>query len=1067
MNVLSWIRLLSVLTIISSFSVWSQSYPLPRSIPYTETFGSTAFSTHPSGWATWNGISGTTTSSLAAAESSTPSGDAVIQATSATQSGGGCYGYGASGNGRLYIQTSSNALNGACQVALAISTVGYTSIQLDYDVEVIVANPRTIGLVAQYRVGAGGSWLTLPGVGNPFSQAGGTPGVKITASLALPAAALDHPVVYLRWATWRGSETGSSSGIAIDNVVLTGTGAPLPIVQTGSPSSIALTEAEVAGSVDPMGQSVMVYFDFGPTSVYGHVVQAIPPTASGTGIVAVSAQLTGLLPGTSYHYRVRVEAGSTVTGADSVFSTPSAPLGVEPTIQSTLSVHARGAGNLSLNCTGGNGSRRLILARRDSAVSVLPQDGVTYAASVFYPASSVFSDGSRTVYSGPDTGIVITGLEDGVRYHFAVFEYHDNGYPGTENYLTIMPGMALDSTLVAPGLLLFEEEADAASGTPLTSRGWTAHSSSTILPIQIVGTGLSMPGFPGTGIGGGIGLGVSGEDVHHVFPTQSHGYSVLVAVMVNLTSVTSSGDYFLHLGPSVIAASFRARVYAKSDGAGGILFGVNTSGSPVTSYAATSCSLGQTHLLVLRYRIETNGTAHSAELFLNPSLMAPLPSQADAKVSETANVPADIGCIALRQGSSGASPVGTVDGIRVGTRWGAVSGFPLYTTSGTATSGTYSRIGVLQSHCTLGGPVRVREEVELRSGSVSTGGYLLLLDSTATISGEMPAHAVSGQVEITTRAGTGPCEPGGLGAEVGGGPDDLGLITVRRWSGPGEAVTSGTHAGINRRWRITSEYPPTTGRDLTLEWMDDEDNGIDASMARMWRSPDTGHAWAPLGLIQNALVQRRISAFTPAFSEFTVGDAVHPLPVELVRFGARRIGTGILLTWETATESNCESFSVERQEYLRDEWSPIAEIAGMGTSNHPTRYETIDEQKSQSPGPRRYRLLQKDRDGKQRFCAEVEVQLPLAMTIRILPSHPEPCAAFTDIGLVLDRESRVGIEVVNSAGQCVLRLAERILPAGTTQQRIPFPESLPDGIYFVQIRSGNHVMQEKVLRLRD
>ena len=72
----------------------------------------------------------------------------------------------------------------------------------------------------QYRVGTSGSWTTVSGTGNPYSQAGGTTGVKANVAVILPAAANNQSVVQLRWATWRGTESGSSSGVAIDNVTV-------------------------------------------------------------------------------------------------------------------------------------------------------------------------------------------------------------------------------------------------------------------------------------------------------------------------------------------------------------------------------------------------------------------------------------------------------------------------------------------------------------------------------------------------------------------------------------------------------------------------------------------------------------------------------------------------------------------------------------------------------------------------------------------------------------------------------------------------------------------------------
>ncbi len=109
---------------------------------------------------------------------------------------------------------------------MALNSTGYVNVVVGYDVEMIsVTTGRAIGVVCQYRVGTSGSWTTItPTSGsNPFSQTGGTVGVKTTVSATLPSACDNQAVVQVRWAIWRGVGSGSSSGLAIDNVTTNGT----------------------------------------------------------------------------------------------------------------------------------------------------------------------------------------------------------------------------------------------------------------------------------------------------------------------------------------------------------------------------------------------------------------------------------------------------------------------------------------------------------------------------------------------------------------------------------------------------------------------------------------------------------------------------------------------------------------------------------------------------------------------------------------------------------------------------------------------------------------------------
>jgi hypothetical protein len=100
---------------------------------------------------------------------------------------------------------------------------------------------------------------------------------------------------------------------------------PPPTAVTGDPGTITMTDALVNGSVNPNSVATSYHFEYGTTSDYG---TSTPSTDAGSGFadVAVSASLTGLTPGTTYHYRlVAGSARGTTTGADRTLVTQSLP----------------------------------------------------------------------------------------------------------------------------------------------------------------------------------------------------------------------------------------------------------------------------------------------------------------------------------------------------------------------------------------------------------------------------------------------------------------------------------------------------------------------------------------------------------------------------------------------------------------------------------------------------------------------------------------------------------------------------------------------------------------------
>ena len=97
----------------------------------------------------------------------------------------------------------------------------------------------------------------------------------------------------------------------------------LSSVITGSANGITATEAVVHGTVNPHGLATTDQFEYGLTTSYGTTVPAPAESAgSGTTVVAKGYILTGLLPGTTYHFRlVEINSEGTIDGKDATFTT--------------------------------------------------------------------------------------------------------------------------------------------------------------------------------------------------------------------------------------------------------------------------------------------------------------------------------------------------------------------------------------------------------------------------------------------------------------------------------------------------------------------------------------------------------------------------------------------------------------------------------------------------------------------------------------------------------------------------------------------------------------------------
>jgi len=131
-----------------------------------------------------------------------------------------------------------------------------------------------------------------------------------------------------------GVQPNTPEGIAID--------VP-PTVVTGAAGEIDPTSATVTGSIDARGLETTYRVDYGPTTSYGSQTGS-DSAGAGTSARDIAVRLTGLEPGTTYHYRVvATNASGTTAGGDRTFATPSAPPSGSPAAGAPQSPGRRGA----------------------------------------------------------------------------------------------------------------------------------------------------------------------------------------------------------------------------------------------------------------------------------------------------------------------------------------------------------------------------------------------------------------------------------------------------------------------------------------------------------------------------------------------------------------------------------------------------------------------------------------------------------------------------------------------------------------------------------------------------
>lgn len=95
-----------------------------------------------------------------------------------------------------------------------------------------------------------------------------------------------------------------------------------PVALTEPAQSITNTTAHLTGSVNPNGLSTSVRFEYGTTVTYGQSVTAIEVSLTGSSATKVNADLTGLISGEKYYFRICSEnSKGIVYGEEQTFTT--------------------------------------------------------------------------------------------------------------------------------------------------------------------------------------------------------------------------------------------------------------------------------------------------------------------------------------------------------------------------------------------------------------------------------------------------------------------------------------------------------------------------------------------------------------------------------------------------------------------------------------------------------------------------------------------------------------------------------------------------------------------------
>ncbi|MEA2444542.1 MAG: hypothetical protein QOJ12_1834, partial [Thermoleophilales bacterium] len=258
------------------------------------------------------------------------------------------------------------------------------------------------------------------GVDKTYYETGTSPADPTTASSAYDASS--KPVLHdgeqIKY--FSTDKAGNAEGVKTSATADVSAPAAKPVVATGAASGVTAGEATLHGTVNPEGDATGYHFEYGTSTGYGQQAPASDaPVGSDSTDHAESVDISGLAPGTTYHFRiVATNSAGPSNGSDQIFTTsaaPSAPAEPAASAPGAMTLPASDVGRTTATALG----------------SVNPNGQATsyhfdYGTSVAYGTTTPDQSAGGGSSTQPATA-ALTGLARGTTYHYRIVATNSAG----------------------------------------------------------------------------------------------------------------------------------------------------------------------------------------------------------------------------------------------------------------------------------------------------------------------------------------------------------------------------------------------------------------------------------------------------------------------------------------------------------------------------------------------------------------------------------------------------------------------------------------------------------------
>tara|TARA_B100000674_G_scaffold52141_1_gene36023 strand:- start:47 stop:1153 length:1107 start_codon:yes stop_codon:yes gene_type:complete len=212
-------------------------------------------------------------------------------------------------------------------------------------------------------------------------------------------------------------------------------------------------------------------------------------------------------------------------------------------------------------------------------------------------------------------------------------------------------------------------------------------------------------------------------------------------------------------------------------------------------------------------------------------------------------------------------------------------------------------------------------------------------------------------------------------------------------------------------------------------------------------------------VVANTYSSNKVTFNTVDFSNgkyFTIMNTPSALPVELIYFEGKRIGSHVLLEWETMSEVSNDYFIIEKS-YDGENWTELLTVNGQGNTTEQTYYSQIDINGCE--GTCYYKLIQVDFSGEKEEVKIIAIKPNYDNAELKISVSPNPINQTANVAFTTPSGGAFKLTVTTQTGQ-VMYTARTIGDRGSNHISYDASRLSSGSYYFIlEDENGNRVQQ--------